>query len=82
MQPVGDTWFANGSHEDIAESHKNECRSCHGPTGEGTVLSAMAVTRTLQCDDEDEDDDDEAESISTATVCRTALRQYLPKVIR
>ena len=80
MHPVGDTWFANGGHEDIAENHKNDCRACHGPTGEGTVLSAMAATRTLHCDDEGEDDDDdEGESRNAATVCNTGATAVFNK---
>ena len=28
------------------------CRACHGNNGEGSVLSRMADTRTLKCDEE------------------------------
>ena len=52
MHPVGDpTW--NEEHEDIAENDKDRCRACHGINGEGTVLSRMAKTRTLVCEDDD-----------------------------
>jgi hypothetical protein len=64
MHAVGDTWFANGGHEDIAEDREDECRACHGQNGEGSVLSVMATTRTLQCDDEDDD-----EGGNVASVC-------------
>jgi len=50
MHPVGDTSFAR-DHEHIAEDYPNVCRSCHGQNGQGTVLSRMAQTRTLECDE-------------------------------
>jgi hypothetical protein len=52
MHVVGDTRFANGGHEDVAERDRNSCRACHGANGQGTVLSRMAVDRTLRCDDD------------------------------
>jgi hypothetical protein len=53
MHPVGSGRFANGGHEDMAERNPNACRACHGMNGEGTVLSRMSTTRTLECDDRD-----------------------------
>jgi hypothetical protein len=52
MHPIGSAGadFADGGHEDLAESNPNACRACHGRNGEGTVLSAMAQDRVLQCD--------------------------------
>jgi len=50
MHPVGDSNW-NSNHEDFAERNLDSCRSCHGQNGEGTVLSRMAVTRTLRCDE-------------------------------
>jgi len=49
MHPVGDSNW-NHNHEDFAQRNRDSCRACHGQTGEGTVLSRMAVTRTLRCD--------------------------------
>jgi hypothetical protein len=53
MHPVNDPdWTEN--HEDFLDDNsKDTCRTCHGVNGEGTVLSRMAATRTLVCDDED-----------------------------
>ena len=50
MHPVGDSNW-NRNHEDFAENNRNSCRACHGQNGEGTVLSRMAITRTLRCDE-------------------------------
>lgn len=47
MHPVGGTGFAEGGHENLAESNKNACRACHGVNGEGTVLSRAATDRTF-----------------------------------
>jgi hypothetical protein len=47
MHAVGGTRFADGGHEDVAESEKDACRACHGRNGEGTVLSRVAVNRTF-----------------------------------
>ena len=47
MHPVGGTRFANGGHENLAESDRNACRACHGMNGEGTVLSRVAVDRSF-----------------------------------
>ena len=52
MHPVGDPQW-NEEHEELAEDNGNACRVCHGNNGEGTVLSRMADTRTLKCDEED-----------------------------
>jgi len=51
MHPVNDALW-NRRHEDIAERNLERCKACHGQQLEGTVLSRMAATRTLQCDDE------------------------------
>ena len=44
MHPVGATNFSDGGHENLA---KDSCKACHGIQGQGTVLSAAAVARTL-----------------------------------
>jgi hypothetical protein len=49
MHPVADPEW-NKNHEELAENNKDSCRACHGQMGEGTVLSRMAATRTLECD--------------------------------
>ncbi len=47
MHPVDDpNWTSN--HEHFAESNLNACRTCHGATGQGTVLSRVAATRVLK----------------------------------
>lgn len=51
LHPVGDSSFARGGHENLAESNRNACRACHGKNGEGTVLSRMATDRSLECDE-------------------------------
>ncbi|MBE9567900.1 MAG: cytochrome C [Proteobacteria bacterium] len=53
MHPVGSAGndFADGGHEDIAESSPDQCRACHGRNGEGTALSVMFTDRILQCDE-------------------------------
>jgi hypothetical protein len=51
MHPVGDTRFADGGHESLAERSSSECKTCHGSDGLGTVLSRVASDRVLQCDD-------------------------------
>jgi PKD repeat protein len=50
MHAVGETKFADGGHENLAEtsSGKNACRSCHGINGEGTVLSRTAQARDFR----------------------------------
>jgi hypothetical protein len=54
MHPVGSAGvdFAEGGHGDLAEDNPNACRACHGRNGEGTVLSAMATDRVLECDED------------------------------
>ncbi|MFK5984790.1 MAG: hypothetical protein QM479_05130 [Pseudomonadota bacterium] len=47
MHPVGNTSFSDGGHEDMAEQNKNACQACHGINGEGSVLSRVAINRTL-----------------------------------
>ena len=76
MHPVGDTWFARGGHEDIAEDSADQCRACHGQTGEGTVLSKMATTRTLQCHEEDEGDEEGGDLCSSGTVTAVFARGH------
>jgi len=51
MHPVNDPRW-NVGHEDFAESNLDRCRACHGLRGEGTVLSRVAVTRTLRASEE------------------------------
>ncbi len=51
MHPVGDTRFARGGHEELAEHNSGQCAACHGANGEGSVLSVAAVERTLECKD-------------------------------
>ena len=53
MHPIGSAGkkFAEGDHEDLAENNPDACRACHGRNGEGTVLSAMAQDRILECDE-------------------------------
>jgi len=47
MHVVGGSNFADGGHEDLAESSsgKAACRACHGENGQGTVLSVVKVDR-------------------------------------
>ena len=53
MHPVADPEW-NEEHEEISEDNNgNACRACHGKNGEGSVLSRMADTRTLECKEED-----------------------------
>lgn len=47
LHPVGGGTFADGGHEEIAEDNANQCRSCHGNNGEGTVLSRVATSRSF-----------------------------------
>jgi hypothetical protein len=46
MHPVGDQHFVNG-HEDLVGANRAQCRACHGQTGQGSVLSKVAATRTF-----------------------------------
>jgi hypothetical protein len=52
LHPVGDTGFARGGHHDLAEHNRGACTACHGPQGEGTVLSEAAVARTISWTDD------------------------------
>ncbi|HYQ72220.1 MAG TPA: cytochrome C, partial [Gammaproteobacteria bacterium] len=47
MHVVGNTSFADGGHEHVAENNRNACRACHGQNGEGSVLSRTAADRNL-----------------------------------
>lgn len=52
MHPVNDQrWI--GGHEDFVESQASldSCRTCHGATLDGSVLSRMAATRTFSVED-------------------------------
>jgi hypothetical protein len=51
MHPVGGGRFADGGHENLAESRANDCRSCHGQNGQGTVLSKVATDRSFVIDE-------------------------------
>lgn len=51
MHPVNDARWT-GNHGDYAERQLDTCRACHGLRGEGTVLSRVAVTRTLRASEE------------------------------
>jgi hypothetical protein len=48
MHPVGETNFADGGHENLAERNPNACRACHGRNGEGSVLSRTAADRDFR----------------------------------
>ncbi len=50
MHPVNDSRW-NNNHEDFAEHNLQRCTTCHGQQLQGTVLSRMAATRTLACDE-------------------------------
>lgn len=47
LHPVGGGEFADGGHEEIAEDNANQCRSCHGNNGNGTILSRVASSRSF-----------------------------------
>ncbi len=47
MHMSGDSNFANGGHEEIAERNLDACRACHGTDLRGSVLSRAAADRTL-----------------------------------
>jgi hypothetical protein len=51
MHAVGSTHW-NTHHKEARQGGGDNCRTCHGPGGEGTVLSRMAKDRTLECKDE------------------------------
>ena len=50
MHPVGSRHW-NTHHKEAQQAGGDNCRNCHGPDGEGTVLSRMATDRTLECKD-------------------------------
>ena len=45
MHPVGDSRFISG-HSGLV-GNGNNCRTCHGQTGQGTVLAKVSVNRTV-----------------------------------
>jgi len=47
LHPVNDSRFTNGGHGDLAERNREACRACHGPRGEGSVLSRAAADRVF-----------------------------------
>ena len=47
MHVVGDTFFSQGKHNDVAKRNPSACAACHGARGQGTVLARAAVARTL-----------------------------------
>ena len=56
MHPIADYFGPdhrwNTGHGDFAEGNgRQQCRGCHGPNGEGSVLSRTAADRRLQCDE-------------------------------
>ena len=51
MHPVGSRHW-NTHHKEARQNGGDNCRTCHGRDGEGTVLSRMATDRTLECKDE------------------------------
>ncbi len=52
MHPVGNADWTHG-HENVVEQDGSaSCQTCHGANGEGTVLSAMATDRVLECDEQ------------------------------
>ena len=51
LHPVGNTRFADGGHEDLAERNPDACRACHGRDGEGTVLARAAADRAIQVEE-------------------------------
>jgi hypothetical protein len=46
MHPVGDSRFIS-NHSNIVSANRAQCRACHGQTGQGSVLSKVAVNRTV-----------------------------------
>jgi hypothetical protein len=46
IHPVGDSNFVS-KHEDLVSRNRAQCQACHGQTGQGTVLSKVAVNRTI-----------------------------------
>ncbi|CCQ73354.1 hypothetical protein [Magnetospira sp. QH-2] len=50
MHPVNDPLWTD-KHEEVYEKAKDSCKACHGTDLNGTVLSAMSVTRTFRVED-------------------------------
>ncbi|MGD2119157.1 MAG: hypothetical protein PVG66_12410 [Chromatiales bacterium] len=48
MHPVASQEW-NKEHEEIAERNSQQCKTCHGSSGEGTVLSRTAAERQWIC---------------------------------
>ena len=48
MHPVGSSNWNRG-HENLAETNRTQCKSCHGQNGEGTVLSRTSAQRQWTC---------------------------------
>ena len=46
MHPVGDSRFIS-NHDNLVSANRDQCRACHGQTGQGTVLSKVSVNRTV-----------------------------------
>ena len=46
LHPVNDSKFVAG-HHDMFSANRAQCQACHGPTGQGTVLSKAAANRYL-----------------------------------
>ena len=51
MHPVGGGRFADGGHEDLFKSNKQQCQGCHGINGEGTVLSRVFANRSFSIEE-------------------------------
>jgi hypothetical protein len=47
MHPVGDSRFISGHEDIVSGNNRAQCQACHGLTGQGTVLSQVAVNRTV-----------------------------------
>ena len=50
MHPVGSKYW-NEKHEEVSERNADQCKTCHGKNGEGTVLSRTAIQREWICKD-------------------------------
>lgn len=50
MHPVASRHW-NTHHKEARKNDGDNCRTCHGRDGEGTVLSRMSDNRTLECKD-------------------------------
>lgn len=51
MHPVGSRHWNTHHKKAQEDAGRNSCRACHGTDGQGTVLSAMATERVLECKD-------------------------------